>query len=63
LQGWTDRLTEASKWKPKNKMGKWKLAAGEWHGDKEDKGIQTSEDDRFNGLSAPLGKTFTSGEW
>ena len=41
-------------------MGTWKHTAGEWHGDKEDKGIQTSEDARFYGLSAPLEKTFTS---
>ena len=41
-------------------MGKWKHTAGEWHGDEADKGIQTSEDARFYGISAPLTKPFTS---
>jgi calreticulin len=41
-------------------MGTWKHTAGEWHADPEDKGIQTSEDARFFGISAPLTKTFTS---
>lgn len=41
-------------------MGKFKHTAGEWYGDEADLGIQTSEDARFYGLSAPLEKTFTS---
>lgn len=43
-------------------MGKWKHTAGQWYGDAEDKGIQTSEDARFYGLSAKMDKTFTSGD-
>lgn len=43
-------------------MGTWKHTAGEWYGDENDKGIQTSEDARFYGISAPLEKTFTSGD-
>lgn len=43
-------------------MGEWKHTAGEWHGDEDDKGIQTSEDARFYGISAPLSKPFTSGK-
>jgi len=59
-EGWTKRWTESSKWKPKADMGKWVNTAGEWYGDKEDKGIQTSEDARFYGLSAKLSKEFKS---
>jgi calreticulin len=43
-------------------MGTWKHTAGEWYGDEADKGIQTSEDARFYGLSAKMDKTFTSGD-
>mmetsp|Transcript_30205 Transcript_30205/g.86213 ORF Transcript_30205/g.86213 Transcript_30205/m.86213 type:complete len:403 (-) Transcript_30205:179-1387(-) len=59
---WTSRWTESSKWKPASEMGKWKHTAGQWYGDAEDKGIQTSEDARFYGLSAKMDKTFTSGD-
>jgi calreticulin len=61
-QAWTARWTESSKWKPKAEMGAWKHTAGEWYGDEADKGIQTSEDARFYGLSAKMDKTFTSGD-
>lgn len=59
---WTSRWTESSTWKPKGEMGAWKHTAGEWYGDVEDKGIQTSEDARFYGISAKLDKPFVSGE-
>lgn len=61
-EGWTKRWVEATKWKPKAEMGKFEHTAGEWYGDKEDKGIQTSEDARFYGLSAKMPKTYTSGD-
>jgi len=35
-------------------MGKLEHTAGKWYGDEKDKGIKTSEDSRFYGLSAPL---------
>jgi calreticulin len=41
-------------------MGTWEHTAGEWYGDAEDKGIKTSVDARFYGLSAPLTKPFKS---
>ena len=41
-------------------MGKWKWTAGEWYGKADDKGIQTSEDARFYGLSAKLDEAFTN---
>jgi len=59
---WTNRWTESSDWKPKGEMGTWKHTAGEWYGDEADKGIQTSVDARFYGISAPMSKTFVSGE-
>jgi calreticulin len=60
--GWSDRWTVPSKWKPKGEMGTWKHTAGEWYGDEADKGIQTSEDARFYGISAPMAKPFVSGD-
>eukprot|EP00339_Tiarina_fusa_P018481 CAMPEP_0117027792 /NCGR_PEP_ID=MMETSP0472-20121206/20275_1 /TAXON_ID=693140 ORGANISM="Tiarina fusus, Strain LIS" /NCGR_SAMPLE_ID=MMETSP0472 /ASSEMBLY_ACC=CAM_ASM_000603 /LENGTH=402 /DNA_ID=CAMNT_0004735121 /DNA_START=48 /DNA_END=1256 /DNA_ORIENTATION=- len=60
--GWTSRWTESSTWKPKAEMGTWKHTAGQWYGDENDKGIQTSEDARFYGISAPLDKPFVSGD-
>jgi len=59
---WTGRWTESTTWKPKSEMGVWKHTAGEWFGDEADKGIQTSEDARFYGLSAKLDKPFFSGD-
>jgi calreticulin len=41
-------------------MGKFEHTAGQWYADENDKGIQTSEDARFYGISAPLDKTYTS---
>lgn len=59
---WTSRWTVPSTWKPAAEMGAWKHTAGEWYGDAADKGIQTSEDARFYGLSAKLDKPFVSGD-
>lgn len=59
---WTKRWVESTKWKPKAEMGSWEHTAGEWYADKDDKGIQTSEDARFYGISAKMDKTFTSGD-
>eukprot|EP00934_Nitzschia_sp_Nitz4_P005983 Nitzschia sp. Nitz4//scaffold4_size323378//196884//198429//NITZ4_000673-RA/size323378-processed-gene-0.362-mRNA-1//-1//CDS//3329553438//5973//frame0 len=61
-QGWTSRWTESSTWKPKAEMGTWKHTAGEWFADAEDKGIQTSQDARFYGLSAKLDTPFVSAD-
>ena len=41
-------------------MGEWKWTGGEWYADAADKGIQTSEDARFYGLSAKLDEAFTN---
>jgi calreticulin len=51
--GWENRWT-ASKWKEsEGTAGKWKAAAGKWSSDeKEDTGIQTSEDSKFFGIAS-----------
>ena len=50
-----------SDWKPASELGDWAHTAGEFNGgDADDKGIQTSQDARFYGLSAPLAVPFDS---
>lgn len=61
-ENWTGRWTQSTTWKPKHEMGEWKHTAGEFYGDADDKGIQTSQDARFYGLSAKLDKPFVSGD-
>jgi len=46
--------------KPAAEIGEFKQTAGEWFGDASDKGIQTSEDARFYGLSAKMDSPFTN---
>lgn len=41
-------------------MGKFEHTAGEWYGNADDKGIKTSENSRFYGMSRPLDKPFKS---
>jgi len=60
--GWKDRWTISSDWKSKSEMGAWEHTAGEWYADAKDKGIKTSEDARFYGLSAAMTKAFNSSE-
>ncbi|CAM9575618.1 unnamed protein product, partial [Phaeothamnion confervicola] len=57
---WEQRWVQPTKWKPEEQMGKWGWTAGKWYGDEADKGIQTSEDSRFYGLSAKLSEPFTN---
>lgn len=57
-QAWSDRWTISSEWK--SDLGAWKHTEGKYYGDASDKGIQTSEDARFYGISAPLTKPFKS---
>jgi len=61
--GWTDRWTVSSDWKSKSDLGEWAHTAGEWYGGgADDKGIKTSEDARFYGLSAAMSKAFNSSD-
>jgi len=61
-ENWTSRWTESTTWKPKGEMGTWEHTAGEWYDSADDKGIQTSVDARFYGISAPLSKTIANGD-
>lgn len=46
-EGWRERWTVPTKWKPAEELGEWGWTAGEWYGGSEDdKGIQTSESNR-----------------
>ncbi len=44
----------------KHELGEWKWTAGEWHADKNDKGIKTGQDARFYGISAKLSEPFSN---
>jgi len=57
---WEKRWTVPSEWKPEDQLGDWKWTSGEFHADASDKGIQTSQDARFYGLSAKLSESFTN---
>jgi calreticulin len=59
-QAWKSRWTTPSNWKPAGELGEWEHTAGKWYGDEADKGIQTSQDARFYGLSAKMDKPFTN---
>jgi len=61
-ENWTSRWTESTTWKPKGEMGTWEHTAGEWYDSADDKGIQTSVDARFYGISAPLTKTISNSD-
>jgi calreticulin len=58
--GWSDRWTVPSKWKSSGDMGAWKHTSGKFFADASDKGVQTSEDARFYGMSAKLDENFTN---
>lgn len=59
-KAWESRWTVPSDWKPTSDMGKWEWTAGDHYADASDKGIKTSEDARFYGLSAKLDEAFTN---
>ncbi|GFR80454.1 calreticulin [Elysia marginata] len=57
---WEDRWVQSAH---KSDLGKFKLSAGKFYGDAEkDKGIQTSQDARFYGLSAKFDKFSNEGK-
>jgi len=60
--GWSKRWVESTKWKPKSEMGTWEHTAGNWYADEADKGIKTSVDARFYGISAKMTKPFVSAD-
>jgi len=59
-KSWESRWVVPTEWKPASELGEWKWTAGEFNGDKNDKGIKTSEDARHYGLSAQLDHPFTN---
>ncbi|KAL5565915.1 hypothetical protein UlMin_029079 [Ulmus minor] len=50
--GWENRWVKSDWKKDENLAGEWNYTSGKWHGDPNDKGIQTSEDYRFYAISA-----------
>lgn len=59
-KAWEKRWSVPTAWKAESDMGAWKWTAGQWYADVNDKGIQTSEDARFYGLSAKLDESFSN---
>lgn len=57
---WESRWVKSTDWKKSSEMGEWAHTAGKFYGDAEDKGIQTSEDHRFYGISTDIGKSFNN---
>jgi calreticulin len=57
---WKSRWTVPTEWKPASELGEWSWTAGKWYADESDKGIQTSENSRFYGISAKLDEEFTN---
>lgn len=58
---WSTRWTPSTKWKSKSDMGEWNTVSGKWNGGEDtDKGLQTSPDAKFFGISAALTKPFSS---
>ena len=59
--GWKSRWTVSDMGgKPSSEIGEWAHTAGNHFGDASDKGIQTSEDARFYGISAKMDEGFTN---
>nr|CAN69651.1 hypothetical protein VITISV_010536 [Vitis vinifera] len=50
--GWENKWVKSEWKKDENMAGEWNYTSGKWHGDPNDKGIQTSEDYRFYAISA-----------
>jgi len=61
-ESWKTKWTVPTGWKSKSDLGEWVHTAGKWHGSADDKGIQTSEDARFYGLSTKMDKPFNSSD-
>lgn len=59
---WTERWTESTTWKSKSDMGTWTRTHGLYYADPDDTGLQTTNDAKFFGISAPLSKTYTSAD-
>jgi calreticulin len=61
--GWESRWTKSTAKEKDNAQGKWEWSAGEFYGDAEiNKGIKTSEDNRFYGIAAQHPKFSNKGK-
>jgi len=54
--GWEDRWVK-SEWKDAKEIGAWETTEGKFFGKEGDKALKTTEDARFYGLSAKMGKS------
>lgn len=61
-ESWKERWTVPTGWKPSHELGELKTSAGKHHDSADDKGLQTSDDARFYGISAKLDKPFNSSD-
>ncbi|GMH07725.1 hypothetical protein Nepgr_009565 [Nepenthes gracilis] len=50
--GWAERWVTSDWKRDENVAGEWNYTSGKWYGDPDDKGIQTSQEDRFYAISA-----------
>ena len=58
---WTDRWVQSDWKKDEGTRGDFVLTAGKWFGnERDDRGIQTSQDARFYAVSADMGATFSN---
>lgn len=57
---YTERFTVPSQWKDAAELGSFTHTAGEFNGNPDNKGIQTTTDNRFHGIIAPLTTEFKS---
>jgi len=61
--GWESRWSKSTSKDKEGAQGKWEWSAGEFHGDAEaEKGIKTSEDNRFYGIAAAHPKFSNKGK-
>merc|ERR1712038_1922792 len=61
-ESWKDRWVTPTKWRSANEMGTWTQTAGDFYASASDKGLQTSLDARFHGISAKMDKAFDSSD-
>lgn len=57
---WKSRWTVPTDWKSTDELGEWVQTAGKYYADANDKGVQTSENSRFYGMSAKLSEAFSN---
>jgi len=61
-ESWKTKWTVPTGWKSESDLGPWVHTAGKWHGNADDKGIQSGTDAKFYGLSTKMDKPFNSSD-